>query len=178
MHLPTPPILKYLFAMYSYIFSRPHLDLDIERLDRGYSPIGLSAKQNYPEPIPDEHAVYIFEFLWNFHIRIKNNSTKNAYNIKIEDILLNHNDYLQQMDALASLKENEQIELYYSIRHRDSMTGNQAESSLQGFPYYLDKISILVSYTNEGRRKFYTHFTMDRESKVNEHLLKEPKIKS
>ena len=56
----------------------------------GQKSLGLSHKQDHQEPIPIPYAVYDFEFYWNYKLRIKNNSSKTAYNIKIEKIVYTH----------------------------------------------------------------------------------------
>jgi len=88
--------------------------------------LGLSHKQDHAEPIPIPYAVYDFEFYWNYKLRIKNNSSKTAYNIKIEKIIKTASDYLQKLDEIASLKEVELIELDYNLRHRASKNVGQA----------------------------------------------------
>jgi hypothetical protein len=103
----------------SFIFARPRIDVDLvndpENL-YGQKTLGLSINQEHPEPIPIPLAVHDFEFYWNYKLRIKNNSSKTAYNIKIESIYKTPIDYLEKIDELASLnKDGESIELNYKI---------------------------------------------------------------
>jgi len=125
----TRPILSKLVALQSFFFARPRLDIDLvnnpESLYEQKS-LGLSHKQDHAEPIPIPYAVYDFEFYWNYKLRIKNNSSKTAYNIKIEKIIKTASDYLQKLDEIASLKEVELIELDYNLRHRASKNVGQA----------------------------------------------------
>ena len=111
----------------------------------------------------------------NWELRIKNNSSKTAYNIKIEKIFNTPNDYLQKIDEIASLKEGETIELDYNLRHRASKNGEQARQFLNHFPGHIEQLEILVSYTNESRKVFYTKFIATKNSKTNEHLIWGPK---
>jgi len=174
------PFISKLIALQSFFFSRPRLDLDLVNDPTnlfGQKSLGPSYKQNQPEPIAVPDVIYDFDFFWNYKLRIKNNSSKTAFGIKIEQIYLTGNDYLEKIDGLASLKENELIELDYKLRHRASMTGNEAKQFLKKFPSHLDKIEIIISYTNEARRRFYTIFTATTSEKINEHLFRKPKKK-
>lgn len=91
----------------------------------GQKSLRLSHKQDHAEPIPVPYAVYDFEFHWDFIIRIKNNSSKTAYNLRIERIDKLPIDYIEKLDDIASLKDGETIELKYNLRHRTSKNGEQ-----------------------------------------------------
>ena len=172
------PILNKIIALQSFFFSRPRIDVDMvndkERLF-GQKSIALSNKQDFQEPIPIANAVYDFEFFWNYKLRIKNNSSKSAYNIKFEKIVKESTDYLQEIDELACLKEGESVVLDYTLRHYASKNGKEAKQFLTHFPGHLNQIEILLSYTNESRKKFYTKFIATKDFKTNEHLLCRPK---
>ncbi len=174
----TRPIVSKLVALQSFLFARPRIDIDLVNNPEslyGQKLLGISHKQDHPEPIPISYAVYDFEFYWNYKLRIKNNSSKTAYNIKIEKIVKTANDYLQKLDEIVSLKEGELIELDYTLRHRVSKNGGQASQFLNHFPGHLEQLEILVSYTNESRKVFFTQFIATKTSKTNEHLLWRPK---
>lgn len=174
----TRPIVSKLIALQSFFFARPRIDVDLVSNPEslyGQKSLGLSHKQDYEEPIPVPYAVYDFEFYWNYKLRIKNNSSKTAYNIKIEKIVKTANDYLQKMDEIVSLKEGEIIELNYNLRYRASKNGGQANQFLNHFPGHLEQLEILVSYTNESRKVFFTKFIATKTSKTNEHLIWRPK---
>lgn len=172
------PIIGKLIALQSFFFARPRLDIDLVNNPEslyGQKSLGLSHSQDHAEPIPIPYAVYDFEFYWNFKLRIKNNSSKTAYNIKIEKIFKTENDYLQKMDEIASLREGEIIELDYKLRHRASKSGGEANLFLNHFPGHIERLEILVSYTNESRKVFYTKFIATKNSKTNEHLIWKPR---
>lgn len=172
------PLISKLIALQSFFFARPRIDIDLVNNPEnlyGQKSLGPSHKQDHEEPIPIAYAVYDFEFYWNFKLRIKNNSSKTAYNIKIVKIVKKATDYLQKLDEIASLKEGELIELDYNIRHRASKNGGQAKQFLNHFPGHLEQLEILVSYTNESRKIFYTKFIATKTKKTNEHLLWRPK---
>jgi len=174
----TKPIISKLIALQSFFFARPRIDIDlVNNLENlyGQKSLGLSNSQDHQEPIPVPYIVYDFEFYWNYKLRIKNNSSKTAYNIKIEKIIKNANDYLQKVDKIVSLKDGDLIELDYNLRHRASKNGGQANQFLNHFPGHLEQLEILVSYTNESRKVFFTKFIATKNSKTNQHLICRPK---
>jgi hypothetical protein len=136
---------------------------------------GITFKETSSEPIPISYLEYDFEFYWNYILRIRNNSSKTAYNLKIEKIFKGKNDYLSKLDEILSLKDGETIELDYKLKHSESKNINEAQKILTKFPYHLEKIEIIISYTNESRKKFYTRFIATKSSKENQHLLRKPK---
>lgn len=170
------PIINKLVALQSFFFSRPRIDIDLTNTSHGQKSFGYSSTQISRDPVPISEAISDFEFHWNFKLHIKNNSSKTAYGIKIESIYKTNTDYLENMDNLLSLKEGEKIELDYIIRYRSSKNGQEAKEFLNSFPGHLDKIEIIISYSNEARTKYYTTFIATKDSQVNEHLLRQPKI--
>lgn len=82
---------------------------------------------------------------------------------------------MQKFDELASLKEGDLIELDYNLRYISSKNGEQAKEFLNNFPGHLEKLEILVSYTNESRKVYFTKFIATKNSKTNEHLIWLPK---
>lgn len=174
----TRPIMAKLIALQSFFFARPRLDVDLVNNPEslfGQKSLGPSLHQEHPEPIPVSYVIYDFEFYWNFKLRIRNNSSKTAYNIRIEKIYKTSNDYLQKIDDILSLKESDIIELDYKLRLVSSKNGQEAKDFLNHFPGHLEQLEILISYTNESRKKFYTRFLAKQNSKTNEHLLRKPK---
>lgn len=176
--LITKPIVSKLISLQSFLFNRPRLDIDIQNNPEslyGKKSLGLSTEQDFSGPIAVPDVKYDLQFYWNYILRIRNNSSKTAYEIKIEGIYLGHEDYLEKMDDIAFLREGETISLKYIIRTTKSMNGRQAEEFLTSFPGHYDEIEIIISYTNEARKKFYTRFMASKELKTNEHLLRKPK---
>lgn len=166
-------------ALQSFFFARPRIDIDLINNPGSLAEkkaLGYSKHQRHPNPVPVKLAVYDFLFTWNYKLRIKNNSSKTAYNIKIEKVFKNDSDYLQKTDDLITLKEGDLIELDYFLRHNSSLTGEESIKFLKQFPAHVERIEILVSYANEARKKFYTKFVATPDSKVNKHLLKKPKL--
>lgn len=171
------PVLSKLIALQIFFNSRPRLDVSL--IANPANPNGKRANEPSTHQLSSEPSVasikYDFEFYWNYKLRIKNNSSKTAYGIKIEDTDPCNFDYMQKMDELASLKENEIIELDLKIRYNESMTNGESSIFLTSFPKHLKSINFLISYTNEARKRFYTRFKMTELEKANEHLLRKPK---
>lgn len=119
----TKLVLGKIISIQSFVFSRPRIDVDINNnLEDlfGQRSKGISFNEKPSESIPIHYLKYDFDFHWNFIIRIKNNSSKTAYNLKIEKIYKGQNDYLSKLDELASLKDGEMIELDYRLKHSES----------------------------------------------------------
>lgn len=172
------PIVRWLTSLSSFIFARPRIDINIVPDAgnlHGQKALNISAQQDEEVPaVP--YVKYDFEFYWNYKIIIRNNSSKTAYNIRIEKIYKGKNDYLGEIDEVASLKETEQIDVGYIIRLYKTCNAREAEAFNVRFPPFLTKLEIIVSYTNEARKTFYTKFTMEGSTKKNEHLLSKPKM--
>lgn len=174
----TKPIIGKLIALQSFFFARPRIDVDLGNNKEslyGQKSLGPSSKQEHPEPIPVPYIIHDFDFFWNYKLRIKNNSSKTAYNIRIEKIYKTPSDYLEKIDVIASLKEGDLIELNYKLKYNASKNGQEAKEFLCHFPGHLEQIEILVSYTNESRKKYFTRFIATKDRKTNEHLLRKPK---
>lgn len=176
MEFPLTSFLRpFLSKLFAYLFDRPRIDLDIQNNPEdlyGQKSKGASAIQSLPKPIPVPYVKHDFEFYWNFKLRIKNNSSVIAYNIKFIKITKHTNDYLEPLDELLSLSEGESIDLDYIIIYKSSKNIKEAELFMGKFPSHLEKLEIIVSYTNEGQKIFYTRFIATKANKSNEHLLK------
>lgn len=174
----TKSLLGKLISLQSFIFSRPRIDIDLNNDEAdlyGQKSNGFFLSKVQLDPNPIQELEYDLEFYWNYIIRIRNNSSKTAYNLKIEKIYKAPNDYLSSLDEIASLKDGEMIELDYKLKHSESKNLNEAEKILKKFPYHLEKIEIIISYKNESRKKFFTRFIATEISKENQHLLRKPK---
>ncbi|WP_139112877.1 hypothetical protein [Mucilaginibacter sp. PPCGB 2223] len=167
---------KFGVAFLSFVLSRPRIDIDmiLNPSDLyGQKTISVSNKQDHDVPAVAD-VRWDFLFFWNYIISIRNNSSKTAYNLKIESIYKTKIDHLEQLNNILSLKEAESIDLSYIIRKEVTLNSREADEFRQPFPPFLDKIVIILSYTNEARKKFYTRFVMDANSKQNEHLFFKP----
>lgn len=172
------PIILKIVALQTFFFGRPRIDMDIVSDPHdlyGQKTFGYSSIQRLPEPIPQIDADSDMEFYWNLILRIKNNSTKTAYNVRVVAINLNFRDYVEKIDCMQSLKEGEVVELKYSSRYRANINRHEIKKYQQPFPGQLDKIEVVVQYQNESRSTFYTKYTRLQEESINVHLLRKPK---
>ncbi len=168
-------IFKKLIALQSFFFSRPIIDIDlINDPNKSFGRNVLSPTINQISNRLDE-IIYHYEFHWPFKLRIKNNSSKTAYNLKLESIVKNHDAYLEKFDDLTSINKGELLEVTYIIRHKAELNAKDAEKFAHSFPAHLKKIEIILSYTNESRKIFYTQFIITKNSKINNNLLSKPK---
>jgi hypothetical protein len=181
-HIPVTivarPVVSKLIALQSFFFGRPMIDIDIildpEKM-YGQSSKGVSAQNSRTHATNISDAKYDMEYHWHYKLRIKNNSTKTAYNVRVEKFYKGTNDYLQKIDAVASIESNQVLTLDYIIRHEATATGAESNKMLKPFPGFIEKIEVIVSYTNEGRTRYYTQFIMTPTTKTNEYLFLKPK---
>ena len=172
------PIVSKLVALQTFFLGRPRIDVDIisdpENL-YGQRSFGYSSIQRLPEPILQTDADSNMEFYWNLIVRIKNNSSKTAYNVRIDKINLDFKDNSDKVDRMQSLKEGEVVELKYSSEFRTNVNRHEIKKYQQPFPGHLDKIEVLVRYQNESRTTFYTKYLRTQTESKNEHLFRKPK---
>lgn len=172
------PIVSKLIALQTFFFGRPRIDVDIisdPEKNYGQRAFGYASVQRLPEPILQTEADFDFEFYWNLIVRIKNNSSKTAYNVRIEKINLDFADNFDKVDQLQSLKEGEKVELRYASKYRTIVNRHERVKFDQPFPGHLEKIEVLVNYQNESRSTFYTKYIKTFNESKNEHLLRKPK---
>ncbi|MCG8385501.1 MAG: hypothetical protein MJA30_08180 [Cytophagales bacterium] len=172
------PLIVKIISLADYVLKRPRLDIDLENDPAclyNRKSLGISAQQDIPSPIPVPYVKNDFEFTWNYTLRIKNNSSKTAYNIKMEKIYVGQKDYLEKLDPLQSLKDGETVALKYILRHEQSMTSSEANSYQRMVPNHINKLEVIISYKNEAGKKFYTRFVRIDKFKKIHHPLGKPK---
>ena len=151
-----------LFAPY---FSHPYVDIEIKSDGYGKRVNGMIPSK---EPVYVSEAVYNYDFHWDYVMIIKNNSSKPALNLEIKE----HPKFFQittPLDKTESLQPLGKLELKCVVRHSETMKGKDSVQVLRQFPYFTDKIQIVLSYQNERRKQFYTTFVCDKNEQINEY---------
>ncbi len=149
-------------------FSHPYVDIELRSDGYGKRNRGLIPSK---EPVYVSEAVYDYDFHWDFVMIIKNNSNKPAFNLDIKD-LPNFFQIITSLDRTASLQPYEKIELKCIVHHSEMMKGADSVQALKPFPYFTDKIQIVLSYLNERHKRFYTTFLYDKNGQKNEYKKK------
>lgn len=150
-------------------FSHPYVDLEITQ--GGFGKYCNVIVRTSKEPVYTNDAVYNYDFFWNYKLTIKNNSTKPIFYIKIEEVP-SYFTFLSELSKTESLHPFQELNLNCSIQHSDIMNGNKSNTILNAFPYFIDTITIVLSYQNERHKCYYTTFTFNRNGQHNEHKKK------
>lgn len=138
-------------------FYRPYIDIELKLDGYGKRVNGMVPSK---EAFHVSEAVCNYDFHWDYVMIIKNNSSKSAYNFKLEK----QNDFFQfitPLDKTASLQPHDVLKLKCVVSHSETMKGKDSVQVLKKFPYFTDKIQIVLSYQNERHKRFYTTFEYD-----------------
>lgn len=149
-------------------FFHPYVDIELKSDGYGKRINGLVPSK---EPVHVSEAVYNYDFHWDYVMIIKNNSSKSAYNLKIEK----QNDFFRittPLDKTASLQPHDVLELKCVVSHSETMKESASVQVLKQFPYFTNKIQIVLSYQNERHKQFYTVFVYDKNGQNNRYKKK------
>ena len=159
-------LLGKIWEVIASIYSHPYVDVEMRHVN--YSKHCEGLVQTSKEPVYVSEVVGRYDFVWNYKLIIKNNSTKPVLYVKIED-KPSFLEIRKELSIAESLQPFKTIELDCTIRHSDTMSGKESTSSLKSYPYFVDTIEIVLSYQNERHKSFYTTFRYDKYGQSNEH---------
>lgn len=160
-------ILKKIFRW----FEKPVLDLNLffdscQKVNRGM--LGESGKTY---DIGKEDMPIMYEFVWKYKLKIKNNSSYTAYRVKIAE----RRPQSMKMDFSTgdvTIKNDKDYPVDCIITHRQKMTARESSRLFYNeenyYPFFLedDIISITISYTNESKRRFYSQICINKDSDI------------
>lgn len=154
-----------IWDLFAPCFSHPYVDIELK--SDGYSKRnrGLISSK---ELMHVTETVYNYDFQWNYVMIIKNNSSKPAYNLKIEK----QTDFFQiitPLDRTTSLQPHDVLKLKCVVSHSETMKGRDSVLALKQFPYFTDSIEIALGYQNERHKRFHTTFVYDKNGQNNEY---------
>ena len=158
-------LLGKIWDLFASCFSHPYLDIELKSDYFWQRNNGLIPSK---EPIHITEAVYNYNFHWNYVMIIKNNSSKPAFNLEIKG----KPDFLHittPVDNTTSLQPFEKSELMCYVQHSETRTGNDSAQKLTPFPYFTNKIQIVLSYKNERHKQFHTTFVYNKNGQFNKH---------
>lgn len=173
-----PGVVSKLVALQTFFLGRPRIDVDVFNDPNnlyGQNSFGYSNIQRLKEPILQIDADSDMEFFWNFIVRLKNNSPKTGYEVKITKINLTFNDDIDRVDNLQTLKEGESVEFKYRTSYRAHVNRFETHKYQKPFPGHLESIIVVVEYKNEGRTTYYSKYVKTQVSFSNEHYFFKPK---
>ena len=147
MKIPIGSIIKFANSFYSYLFKGAKIDGSLQFYKGG--------QENDPNRC-------------SFMLTLQNNSKNNAYNIKV----LNWEDIFYSMDKInpiISLQPLHSTIVFY--RFEDPTLNNFSQNTI---PKNKIGKQLIISYSNEGRKTFYTKFIIDDNEAINEYSIKNP----
>lgn len=162
-------ILKKIFRW----FEKPVLDLNLffdscQKVNRGM--LGESGKTY---DIGKGDMPIMCEFVWNYKLEIRNNSSHTAYRVKIAEQNPQSNTMKIDFPTVdVTIKTNEPSIVDCIITHCQKMTARESSRLFYNeenyYPFFLedDIISITISYTNESKRRFYSQICINKDSDI------------
>ena len=151
MKFPFNAVSKFIYPLFSYFFKGAKIDASLEFYKGG----GIFNDPNRN----------------SFKLTLQNNSNFSAYQIKIlnaEDIFYS----IEKMVPLTSLQPHfSTITFCRFEKYYDPIIG---ENSAYKIPENKIGKFLVISYVNEGRRKFYTKFTIDDNENKSEYSYRNP----
>lgn len=113
------------------------------------------------------------EFVWNYKLEIRNNSSHTAYRVKIAEQKPQSNTMkIDFSTGDVTIKANEACIVDCIISHRQVMTAHESSMLFYNeethYPFFLkdDNIAITISYTNESKLQFLSQICIDKNSDI------------
>jgi|GEM_PF-3337409 len=146
------------YALYSYWRKGAKIDASLTFVQSKQIPKGASSQNPADEPVFVGDAIFVFDFVSEYRLTLKNASNNPAYNIK----LLNHRDIFSRVDQLpdlASLEPGASLTLRctFQVRNVHIKSGTPKDKYMSIPESQLNK-PLIISYQNEARATFYTKF--------------------
>ncbi|MCU4174830.1 hypothetical protein [Carboxylicivirga sp. N1Y90] len=175
-------VLGIVIAIIPYVrrkyFLRPDLTIEIVSDGGLSSPLGLSAKNEVNEEgyIDGNTAIRVFELIWQFRVRITNNSDLIAFYPKLE---FNPNGprftLIDKLNSLEPIEPAETIELKVEYRKYEEKTGKERTNVGKEMPSEFNDLGLLLCYQSPRKSTFYTLYDYNGDGNKNNFINKRPK---
>jgi hypothetical protein len=156
--------------------NQPKIELDLIYEGGGRSPRGYSNKN----PIEMENGQAIMNigagikpiihwFIdWRLELRVYNNSSYPAFNIKIESIGQSHFSYLEELRPVNNIKPFEHIGLQATFNQELESIHTEADELLKHkIPQALNGLLLKITYFDENRDEFISHMKIENGKLIN-----------
>ncbi len=151
---------------------RPIIEAEIIWTGTTQRASGLSSKNSeiFKDAIPISHAIWDFTLIWEFEIKIYNNSTIPCFNIElIQDKNNTNNLIIESLPKVNNLQPFHVITLDLKIRKDFVGTNREAqENSSVKFPDEIQNHKFLCVYYDEIRCKYQSEFLIKGNEIINE----------
>ena len=157
-------------------FEKPVLDLTLFFDSRKKGNQGMLGESGKTYDIGKGDMPIMCEFVWNYKLEIRNNSSHTAYRVKIAE--QNPQSNMMKIDfptGDVTIKANEACIVDCIISHRQVMTAHESSMLFYNeethYPFFLkdDSIAITISYTNERKKQFRKQIYIDKNINIQEY---------
>ena len=135
---------------------RPRVDIDLHLEWKKSTPNGLSNDNSKEEATFVTKVRYNFTLVWQYKLRLKNNSSATAYSLEVRT----ENGafyYLEKLQNMTMVTGDTAIELDAKYVEHFVGTGAQANEALQpNCPPNLKAIKLIVEYSSEDQERYMT----------------------
>ena len=121
--------------------------------------------KNLASIIPNKEAEFTSdlrteqEFIWEYPVIIKNNSSQTAFNICWIKNNIDNTIFLPSMPILFSLQPNESKEIgNLQCVKKEIVQTRDIHSLTKKFPFYIESIDLQITYTNEKDKRYVTSY--------------------
>ncbi len=150
-------------------FEKPVLDLTLFFDSRKKGNQGMWGESGKTYYVGKGNLPIMCEFVWNYKLEIRNNSSHTAYRVRIA--LQTPNTNIMEIRFPSSgeiIKANETKTYDCVIIHRQEVTAHKSSELLKQYPFFLkdSKIVIKIKYTNESRLRFRSKIRINKKSEI------------
>ncbi|SHM42889.1 hypothetical protein [Flavobacterium chilense] len=160
--------------------TRPNVEAELKRTGSNRGPQmmvpGLSPQNAEGHYLPQENGIFHYDFEYKYNLIIRNNSTQNAYNVKVY-VEKNYSlKFLNETNLLDSLTVDKSkiIKAEYNFGRNFSSQESLNELS-NHFNDEIRKTKFVIEYQDEQRKTYFTEFFPPN---TNIHAKKKPKMGS
>ncbi|TKC01086.1 hypothetical protein FA046_00500 [Pedobacter cryophilus] len=161
----------------SKYFSRPEITIEVISDGGISSPMWLSNNNDFSDGFVDDRtAIRIFELKWKFKIVLRNNSDLTAFYPELDFYSIGQ-DFMkiEKINRLQPIKSAETLTLKAEYKEFEETTGDKRTRIGENRPSEFENLSILLSYENSKKRRFYTIFNYSSKTEKNKFLNEIPK---
>lgn len=160
------------YTLYSYWYKGAKIDASLTFNHSKQVPKGASELNPDDKPVYVGDAIFVFDFVSEYILTLKNASKNPAYNIR----LVNHKEifsFIEPLPALASLEPGQSVTLKCTFQTFNvHVKSGTSKDRYMRIPEKVQDRTLLISYQNEARTTFYTKFKISEDEATNEHTLK------
>lgn len=158
--------------------NRPNVEIELKHSGSNRGPQmlapGLSPQNDVGEYLQEENGIYHYEFEHKYVLIIRNNSTQNAYNVKVYVEKKYYIKFMNDDNLLDPLIVDKPKTIKAKYTFGRNLTPQQSLNELSiKFNQELQTTRFIIEYQDEHRKTYFTEFFPPT---TNLHLKKKPNI--